>query len=49
MKVDSTTIGNHEWDKKEVQLRKLMTNELGRYSKNSKRYLIFNKEIDYYY
>ncbi len=31
LRVDSATIGNHEWDNKEAQLRKWMASELGRY------------------
>lgn len=35
MKVDAVAVGNHDWDQKEDQLRKWMTNELGRYFKDS--------------
>ena len=31
LKVDSVTLGNHEWDNKEARLRQWMLNELGRY------------------
>ena len=32
MKVDSVALGNHEWDEKELQLKKWMTNEKGRFA-----------------
>jgi 2',3'-cyclic-nucleotide 2'-phosphodiesterase (5'-nucleotidase family) len=44
MKVDSVALGNHEWDNKEIQLRKWMANEKGRFSSLFKNKNLKKKE-----